>query len=39
MSATVTIEISDYLPTSFSFEGFSFIFKADKFEETIDVSK
>ena len=38
MSATVTLEISDYLPSSFSYEGFSFAFKTDNFEETIEVS-
>jgi len=39
MSATVTLEISDYLPSSFNFEGFTFTFRTDSFEDTIDVIK
>lgn len=37
MSATVTLEISDYLPSSFNYEGFSFIFRTDSFDETVEV--
>ncbi len=37
MSATITLEISVYLPSSFNFEGFTFTFRTESFEDTIDV--
>ncbi len=37
MTATVVIDISDYLPINFNFEGFSFNFKTDGYDETIEV--
>jgi hypothetical protein len=39
MTATVSLEISDYLPSGFNYEGFSFSFRTDNFEEAIDVRK
>jgi hypothetical protein len=39
MTATVTLEISDYLPSGFNYEGFNFGFRTENFEDTIDVIK
>jgi hypothetical protein len=39
MTATVILEIIEYLPLSFNFDGFTFLFKADdkSFEDTLNV--
>ena len=39
MTATVSLEISEYLPSGFSYEGFTFSFRTDNFEDSIEVRK
>ncbi len=39
MSATVALEISDYIPATFNFEGYGFNFRTDGYDETITVCK
>ncbi len=37
MSAVVAFDITDYLPQGFNFRGYTFNFKTDKVDETIEV--
>jgi hypothetical protein len=37
MTATVTFDISDYLPIGFNFEGYYFNFRTDGYDEVIEV--
>lgn len=39
MTATVSLEISEFLPSGFNYEGFSFSFRTDNFEDAIEVKK
>lgn len=39
MTATVSLEISEYLPSGFNYEGFSFSFRTDNFEDAIEFNK
>jgi hypothetical protein len=38
MTATVTFNISEYLPNGFNFEGFNFNFKTEGYDEIIEVN-
>ena len=37
MSAVVAFDITEYLPSGFNFKGYTFNFKTDKDDETIEV--
>lgn len=37
MSAVIAFEITEYLPQGFNFKGYTFNFKSDKIDETIEV--
>jgi hypothetical protein len=37
MSAVVAFDITEYLPSGFNFKGYTFNFKTDKVDETIEV--
>lgn len=39
MKAVLTFDIVEYAPTGYNFKGFTFNFKMDKLDETIEVLK